>query len=247
MYRFTGNPKRELTDYLGEFGITVFDSNDLGDRSDPSFMMGDVHEDVVYYRVLLEAVKLLNPAAYESKTFNRLKLWGNNPCYHPTDSGYFKDGDVAITLLAQRQTFLGIAYTYLHEFGHTVEFNYPRFPNRVLHESYYQQRDRCAVPNFFHDFRTGDLIMFFALASQQDIDSFYTHNPFQARNIAEFEKLRKEIVGDPLERKNQMLQFIDIVDAAENLRGDVSREKWGKEATARYVEALHNLRLKLSS
>lgn len=161
---FQDNPKQELRDFLDDFGIRVenwFDNSGIDITTHPSmYLQNGMHKFTPYYKVLLETIRLLSKEVYTDRTFTRLYLWGENPCHSPTDFGFFTaDRSIVITEKAlSHATPMGLAYTFLHELGHSVEHLYPKLPTRPLPGQYYEQRDESLRPGNIHDLTTGDLL-----------------------------------------------------------------------------------------
>ncbi len=240
-----GDSRQELIDFLRQFDITVRDGQDIS-RPDGS-----------YYRVLLESMKLLPDGVYEGRSFTHLILWGGTNPHFPNGFGYFRNGWLEINEnVRDKATFLGLTYTFLHEFGHSVEHLFPELPGESdehrLPEEYYEHRNRCTIPNRFHDWTAGDLLIYFALATKQDIEKWYNSKVEQPdgssgpyildESIEAVERFRERIVGDPNKRLEQMKAFIDLVEEAEKLKGGVYTDHFGLNCTEQYRKTLGALR-----
>jgi len=256
------DPRQELTCFLRQFQIGIIDCNDQYNRTHPSFLLPNgQHKDVLYYKVLLEAIKLLPTKTYEAGAFTSLRLWGESDLiYFPNAMGTFnpRTRRICLTEKSLERTLLGLAYTLFHEIGHTLELQFPDLPERPLPPEYYEHRDICTIPTPMHDLATGDLLIYFALATEQDIDEWYSslvhspkesgkiHSPLNDRNIKAIDAFRREKVGPPREGLDQIRAFVDLIKEAEELRGLINNpyNSWGQESTANYRKTLQNLRQK---
>lgn len=237
------DPFTELSDYLAGFGIGVTDS------SKPGYMTIQLHVPTGVLirggsdfsnplRVLLSTLKLLPGSFYEAKPFNRLDLWGRGTFQNiEKECGEFDPltRELRVTRYAADIPFLGIAYSLLHEMGHSVEQDFPGLP-MTLPPGYREQRDSCVT---MHDQQSCDLLIYFAMAKPDDVQKWFAK--LSGTNKERVENFRRAIFGDK-SRLDQQKALLDLIVELEQERSGIANRKWGEEFTREYAKTLGRLR-----
>ncbi len=231
------------------------------------------HEYQDLHAIVLDTLKLLPDSFYRAKTFNGLNLGGRS-LHHR--HGHF-DQETRVVTLSQRFShlpLLGATYLLLHEIGHTIEdrifgrydlvrrsdrpageeSGFAQNANVRLPAAYYQERDGCGEEaSLVHNGLHNDLLMFFALATEQDIQRWYAIEETDSsgktslyvdpeeREVAE--SFREAIFGERRDHLPQLQHFVDQLVGMEEQRGFIYYAK--PEFTERHTPVLTNLRRRI--
>jgi len=256
--------KKELTDFLERHDIKLVDDRNPNLTVNIPINEGMTHEQFFqlirsqgvmdcHYNVLLKTLELLPEKFFiESRAnnlFEELILGGHGPPYLKRNPGAYKDGRVYITYQSPQLPFLGLAQVLLHELGHSIENEFPHlktleFP---LPLSFYERR-RNSLPENIHDWAVSDLLIFFALATEQDIKTWHDTKKVSLDGSREMylspeykqtaEAFRSKIFGNHFPPRERQIEFADAICRAEQERSFMGPSHWDQQFTQRYIDTL---------
>lgn len=255
-----GWPARKQTpfpDFLKKFGISHNDLSDLTflgsmtvaieknpDTGMPRYggLYMTPQDTSNHEMVALRTLELLTPGFLPTLPFKHLTWWGRGD-YLTKDLGGIcsQSGEhVNMTYRLMGEPLLGISHVLLHELGHSAEAVFPRIPEAKMPDEYINQR-KNSLQIEPHNGAYTDLLPFFALFPDSLSRSWLNNARYSEEEREHVENFREKIIGVHGRQEKQRNLLREIVRAEES-RGWIQQQMWGRETTERYVTELNNLK-----